>query len=101
MSGTPFLSCVASLWSDPARSIAVFDNLRVLHGRSAYSGSRRLCGAYVNGDDYRSRLRGLRRQFGGGDPKLSALRRLVNERYSSQAALDPAPQRTGAWADYL
>ena len=43
---------------------AVFDNHRVLHGRSSFSGTRRLCGAYVSGDDYRSRLAGLRRQFG-------------------------------------
>lgn len=41
----------------------VFDNHRVLHGRSAFVGNRRLCGAYVNHDDYRSRLAVLRSQF--------------------------------------
>ena len=35
----------------------------MLHGRSSFSGQRRLCGAYVSGDDYRSRLAGLRKQF--------------------------------------
>lgn len=41
----------------------IFDNYRVLHGRSAFVGNRRLCGAYVNHDDYRSRLAVLRAQF--------------------------------------
>ncbi|SPC67398.1 related to trimethyllysine hydroxylase [Ustilago sp. UG-2017b] len=41
----------------------IFDNHRVLHGRSAFVGNRRLCGAYVNHDDYRSRLAVLRAQF--------------------------------------
>ena len=35
----------------------LFDNWRVLHGRTAYSGSRRLCGAYLNHEDFESRLR--------------------------------------------
>ena len=41
----------------------IFDNHRVLHGRSAFVGNRRLCGAYINHDDYRSRLAVLRAQF--------------------------------------
>lgn len=41
----------------------IFDNQRVLHGRSGFEGSRRLCGGYINGDDYRSRLRSLDDQF--------------------------------------
>ncbi|SPO27177.1 related to trimethyllysine hydroxylase [Ustilago trichophora] len=41
----------------------IFDNHRVLHGRSAFVGNRRLCGAYINHDDYRSRLAVLRSQF--------------------------------------
>ncbi|KAF8462996.1 hypothetical protein BDZ91DRAFT_661610 [Kalaharituber pfeilii] len=39
----------------PGRAL-IFDNWRVLHGRSAFTGSRRLCGAYVNHDDFISRL---------------------------------------------
>ena len=35
----------------------LFDNWRVLHGRAAYTGSRRLCGAYLNHEDLESRLR--------------------------------------------
>ena len=35
----------------------LFDNWRVLHGRHAYSGVRRLCGAYINHEDFESRLR--------------------------------------------
>lgn len=34
----------------------IVDNFRVLHGRSSFTGKRRLCGAYINWDDYRSRL---------------------------------------------
>lgn len=37
----------------------LFDNWRVLHGRVAYSGVRRLCGGYVNREDVESRLRQL------------------------------------------
>lgn len=38
----------------------LFDNWRVLHGRKAYEGTRRLCGAYLNHEDYESRIRMLR-----------------------------------------
>jgi trimethyllysine dioxygenase len=46
------------LWTQlrPGRAL-IFDNWRVLHGRSAFSGHRRLCGGYINRDDYVSRLR--------------------------------------------
>jgi trimethyllysine dioxygenase len=33
----------------------VFDNWRVLHGRSAFVGERRMCGAYVSRDAFVSR----------------------------------------------
>ncbi|KAI9028788.1 trimethyllysine dioxygenase [Hyaloraphidium curvatum] len=35
----------------------LFDNWRVLHGRDAYTGDRTLCGAYINHEDFESRLR--------------------------------------------
>ena len=35
----------------------LFDNWRVLHGRHSYSGKRTLCGAYLNHEDFESRLR--------------------------------------------
>ncbi|TCD61488.1 hypothetical protein EIP91_008371 [Steccherinum ochraceum] len=41
----------------------VVDNHRVLHGRSAFTGKRRLCGAYVGVDEYRSKLAVLREKF--------------------------------------
>lgn len=37
----------------------LFDNWRVLHGRCAYTGVRRVCGGYVNREDVESRLRQL------------------------------------------
>jgi trimethyllysine dioxygenase len=38
----------------------------VLHGRSAFTGARHMCGAYVGGDEYRSRLTVLRERFAPG-----------------------------------
>ena len=37
----------------------LFDNWRVLHGRFAYTGVRRMCGGYVNREDVESRARQL------------------------------------------
>ena len=42
--------------------VLLFDNWRILHGRKAYEGTRRLCGAYLNREDFESRLRLLRQQ---------------------------------------
>ncbi|KAI5294949.1 hypothetical protein KEM52_002779 [Ascosphaera acerosa] len=39
----------------------IFDNWRMLHGRSEFVGKRRLCGAYINNDDFQSRLNILTR----------------------------------------
>lgn len=47
----------------PGTVVAV-DNQRVLHGRTAFTGYRRLTGCYINGDDYKSRLRALERTVG-------------------------------------
>lgn len=35
----------------------IFDNWRMLHGRSAFNGVRRICGGYVNRDDFISKFR--------------------------------------------
>ncbi|KAK7203332.1 hypothetical protein BZA70DRAFT_283437 [Myxozyma melibiosi] len=35
----------------------IFDNWRVMHGRTQFDGKRRLCGAYINMDDFESRMR--------------------------------------------
>lgn len=42
---------------------AAIDNHRVLHGRSAFTGKRRMCGAYIGGDEFSSRLAVLRERF--------------------------------------
>jgi trimethyllysine dioxygenase len=39
----------------------LFDNWRTLHGRRAYQGFRWLCGAYLNKEDFDSKLRVLRK----------------------------------------
>jgi trimethyllysine dioxygenase len=46
-------------WSQQLRpgDALLFDNWRALHGRHAYTGKRTLCGAYVNHEDFESRLR--------------------------------------------
>jgi trimethyllysine dioxygenase len=41
----------------------VIDNWRVMHGRAAFTGQRRMCGAYVGADDWRSRRRALLQQY--------------------------------------
>ncbi|KAK4687229.1 trimethyllysine dioxygenase, partial [Tremellales sp. Uapishka_1] len=41
-------------------TMVVIDNWRVMHGRSGFKGERRMCGAYVGADDWRSRLESLR-----------------------------------------
>ncbi|OQO07864.1 hypothetical protein B0A48_06655 [Cryoendolithus antarcticus] len=38
-------------------TLLLFDNWRVLHGRSAFTGKRRMCGGYINRDDFISRFR--------------------------------------------
>jgi trimethyllysine dioxygenase len=45
-------------------TVLLMDNHRVLHGRSAFEGKRRMCGAYVGWDEYRSRFEVLQEKFG-------------------------------------
>ncbi|MCJ1274923.1 hypothetical protein MMC21_002721 [Puttea exsequens] len=42
----------------PGRPL-IFDNWRVLHGRSAFTGQREMCGGYTNMDDFISRWKTL------------------------------------------
>ncbi|MEY2583447.1 MAG: trimethyllysine dioxygenase [Ilumatobacteraceae bacterium] len=46
-------------WSQVLRpgEALLFDNWRTLHGRRAYTGKRTMCGAYLNHEDFESRLR--------------------------------------------
>ncbi|GAA5981328.1 hypothetical protein JCM11641_005285, partial [Rhodosporidiobolus odoratus] len=101
----------AQLWTkmEPGTAI-IFDNHRVLHGRAAFTGKRRLCGAYINGDDYRSRLLGLEKQFGElkGEFKSgyrlerqgvwNAVERLGIERVPVEGK---RADKGGAWEEYL
>jgi trimethyllysine dioxygenase len=74
-------------WSQLTPGTAlIFDNHRVLHGRSAFTGARRLCGAYVNHDDYRSRLSVLRKQFPDLDTSAGLRRATVAAAVASAAA---------------
>jgi len=41
----------------------VVNNYRILHGRSAFDGKRRMCGAYFGMDEYRSKLAVLNEKF--------------------------------------
>ncbi|KAK3359748.1 hypothetical protein B0T25DRAFT_108493 [Lasiosphaeria hispida] len=38
-------------------TVLIFDNWRVLHGRTAFTGTRRICGGYISMDDFNSRWR--------------------------------------------
>ena len=67
------LATLARLCADPRwhyrrrllpGSVLLFDNWRVLHARDAYTGYRRLAGAYLNREDVQSRLRVLHRPRG-------------------------------------
>lgn len=68
----------------------VVDNHRVLHGRSAFDGRRRMCGAYIGVDEYRSKLAVLSEKF-APDPVLVATKKIplstVNGRSIWNAAL--------------
>ena len=59
-------------------SVAV-DNHRVLHGRSSFTGTRHMCGAYIGGDEFRSRLAVLRERFASpaGDVMSEPVERTV------------------------
>ncbi|PPQ89345.1 hypothetical protein CVT25_003181 [Psilocybe cyanescens] len=50
----------------------VIDNHRVLHGRSAFTGKRRMCGAYIGVDEYRSKLAVLGEQFSSSSSSSSS-----------------------------
>ena len=47
---------------NPGTAVVVL-NHRVLHGRSSFTGKRRLSGAYIGLDEYRSKLATLKERF--------------------------------------
>jgi trimethyllysine dioxygenase len=59
---------------EPGRPL-IFDNWRMLHGRTAFTGKRRVCGGYIGMDDFMARWRMLD-QRGEGErvPKLMSQR---------------------------
>ncbi|KAI1173683.1 Trimethyllysine dioxygenase [Nemania sp. FL0916] len=62
-------------------NVLIFDNWRVLHGRSAFTGIRRMCGGYINRDDFVSRWRNT------NYPRDQILQQVIG--YSSVAACQP------------
>ena len=57
----------------------VADNHRVLHGRSSFDGRRRMCGAYIGLDEYRSKLAVLKERF-DPDPVAAGTRNPSSDR---------------------
>ena len=47
-------------------TMAIVHNHRVMHGRTAFTGRRGLCGCYIGDDEFRSTLRQLAGQEQGG-----------------------------------
>ncbi|WVO22701.1 uncharacterized protein IAS62_004032 [Cryptococcus decagattii] len=45
-------------------TMLIIDNWRVMHGRSAFTGSRTMCGAYIGADDWHSRRAVLTERHG-------------------------------------
>lgn len=51
------------------RGDPVIDNERVMHGRSSFTGERRMCGAYIGKEEWRSLLTVLRNERAGDTPR--------------------------------
>ena len=67
--GALFIVAPASFVTTNVRAYIAIDNHRVLHGRAAFDGTRRMCGAYIGVDEFRSRLGVLGEKFA---PKLAS-----------------------------
>ena len=61
--GMRFLSPSLSVLIIMDGTAVAIDNHRVLHGRSSFTGLRRMCGAYIGADEFRSRLAVLSERF--------------------------------------
>ena len=44
-------------------NLLTFDNHRLMHARTAYTGLRQMCGYYINKEDWVSKLRMLRKVY--------------------------------------
>ncbi|KAJ3552841.1 hypothetical protein NM688_g3937 [Phlebia brevispora] len=58
----------------------VVDNHRVLHGRSAFNGKRRMCGAYIGKDEFRSKFEVLSERFAPDAVTQATQKDIVNGR---------------------
>lgn len=88
--GTAVGACrllLASRSSLDDATLTVVDNHRVLHGRSAFNGKRRMCGAYIGVDEYRSKLAVLTDKFA--------------ERTSAEDATPMPDDNRSIWNPYL
>ncbi|KAL9937329.1 hypothetical protein V8E36_003738 [Tilletia maclaganii] len=101
-------SAEGEYWSQLVPGTAlIFDNHRVLHGRAAFVGARRLCGAYVSHDDYRSRLSVLRAQYPFSSSSSSSASASVEASSGGVAAAEAQQQggggarQRGVWDDAL
>ena len=45
-------------------NLLTFDNHRLMHARTAYTGLRQMCGCHINKEEWISRLRVLREMYG-------------------------------------
>ncbi|CAM1508193.1 Fc.00g050410.m01.CDS01 [Cosmosporella sp. VM-42] len=73
---------------EPGR-VVIFDNWRVLHGRSAFEGVRRICGGYIPRDDFVSRYRTT------NFPQDSVLGRNLNMRTRKMLRIRPQSEDDG------
>ncbi|KAF9453445.1 Trimethyllysine dioxygenase [Macrolepiota fuliginosa MF-IS2] len=73
---------------EPGTVVAI-DNHRVLHGRSAFDGKRRMCGAYIGVDEYRSKLAVMRERF-APDSVIQTANRLPGANINGRNVWNPA-----------
>ena len=70
LSSPPLLAdygCTSN-WELLTALFVAINNHRVLHGRSSFTGKRRMCGAYIGADEFRSRLAVLSERFASESP---------------------------------
>ena len=84
----------------------MLNNHRVLHGRSAFDGKRRMCGAYIGVDEYRSKLAVLRERFENSSVANTTNPNVGADSSSTVAAAGEAPvvevdAGRSVWSDAL
>ena len=81
----------------------VLNNHRILHGRSAFDGKRRMCGAYIGVDEYRSKLAVLRERFEGtaAEPSVAASVGTDSTMMAEGAKIEETGAGRSVWSDAL